>query len=46
MLLKTSSKMKVGYELWILNPLMHNIPKWQTHFKNLAANAARFLKCV
>ena len=46
MLLKTSSKMKVAYELWILNLLMHNIPKWQTHFKNLAANAAGFLKCV
>ena len=28
-----------------LNPLMHNVPYGQTHFKNLAVNAAR-LKCV
>ena len=27
--------------------LMDNAPKWSgTHIKNLAANAARFLKCV
>ena len=24
------------------NPLMHNVQKWSKHFKNLAANAARF----
>ena len=30
----------------IINLLMHKVPKGQTHFKNLAANAARFLKCV
>ena len=33
-----------------LNPLMHNVLKLsdhgQTHFKNLAVNAARFLKCA
>ena len=27
------------------NPLMHNVPNGQAHFKNLAVNAAR-LKCV
>ena len=26
--------------------LMLNVPNAQTHFKNLVANAARFLKCV
>ena len=27
--------------------LMHNVPKWSdTRYKNLAANVARFLKCV
>ena len=33
----------------VINPLMHNVSKQsdgQTHFKNLEANAARFLKCV
>ena len=29
-----------------INPLFHNVVNGQTHFKNLAANAARFLKCV
>ena len=28
------------------NPLMHNVPNGQIHFKSLAAFAARFLKCV
>ena len=28
------------------NPLMQNLPNGQTHFKSLAANAARFLKYV
>ena len=33
--------------MWLvfLNPLMHNVPKW-SDIKNLAAFAARFLKCV
>ena len=30
----------------IVNPLMHNVPNGQTQFKNIEANAARFLKCV
>ena len=25
---------------------MDNVPKWLDHFKNLAANTARFSKCV
>ena len=29
-----------------INPLMHNVPNGQTHFENLAAFAARFLKCL
>ena len=29
-----------------LNPLMHKAQNGQTHVKNFAANAARFLKCV
>ena len=28
------------------NPLMHNVPKWSDILKNLAAFAARILKCV
>ena len=33
-------------EEFSFNPLMHNAQNCQTHFKNLAAFAARFLKCV
>ena len=37
---------KSSHLLDTFNPLMHNAPKWSDTFKNLAANAARFLKCV
>ena len=41
------SEKKIVYLLNIeLNPLLRNVVNGQTHFKNLAANAARFLKCV
>ena len=32
--------------LTTFNPFMNPSPNGQTHFKSLAANAARFLKCV
>ena len=33
-------------EFNVVNPLIHNVPESQTHLKNLAANAARFLWCA
>ena len=41
-----SSNMKKSMREESLNPLMHNVPKWTDTLKNLAACAARFLKCV
>ena len=37
-------KPRLNVTKWF-NPLMHNVPKW-SNFKDLAAFAARFLKCV
>ena len=30
----------------LISPLLCNVVNGQTHFKNFAANAARYLKCV
>ena len=54
MLLKTNNervkmieiKIKMLILFQVLDPLLYNVQNGQTHFKNFAKNAARFIKCV
>ena len=47
-LLRNLVHKKIFSLIWqvVFNPLMHNDPRWSDTLKNLAAFAARFLKCV
>ena len=45
-LLVTDKVNKLTFDKHIFTPLMHSMPNSQTRFKNIAAFAANFLKCV